>query len=511
VFAKTTSTYRPVLVVNFTMKIKLFMNILILIFYVQCVQSLNETESNNTIKIWAVPMPIRYPVVMAADIPRDMDLPNGTEFFWSFPGDSDQSCTSVGKTKVLPCIGKAVDHTFGTVGMHDIQLEIRDPSGNRSQTISGKVEIKEITDFKKAIRPEVRQMSTSYWDRMLFALYKLKRLGIYDHFAAIHHGTFSHSSSRGSHRAAAHSGPAFLPWHRLCIRVVEKALAYADGDESFGIPFWNWMKGWNGMEKYFGPGVGQGPNDTMTTGPFRGSVWVIGNYPGSDPIKSIRRTANDDPGHFLTKSELMEALAVENFDAPPYSDKPNSYSFRNIIEGWAFYGDEKINGMHNFMHRWVGGTMNDTANSFNDPVFLTIHTEVDRLYTMWQIHHGCLDGKLENNCYRPLYNDSTLNGSIPGAEFTNGQWEIKGHMPDDIMYPWNITVAEALVGDQQVLFMNSDVPSPEKFQDINPKADEIFVNVTLEAVMGKIPTFSQSNSLLGKRPHSPFTLPHIRK
>jgi tyrosinase len=40
-------------------------------------------------------------------------------------------------------------------------------------------------------------------------------------------------------RNAAHSGPAFLPWHRYMMIVLEKQLQRVLEDSNFGLPYWS--------------------------------------------------------------------------------------------------------------------------------------------------------------------------------------------------------------------------------------------------------------------------------
>ncbi len=41
-------------------------------------------------------------------------------------------------------------------------------------------------------------------------------------------------------RNAAHSGPAFLPWHRWMLILLENHLQRVLNDSNFGLPYWNW-------------------------------------------------------------------------------------------------------------------------------------------------------------------------------------------------------------------------------------------------------------------------------
>lgn len=43
-----------------------------------------------------------------------------------------------------------------------------------------------------------------------------------------------------------------------------------------------------------------------------------------------------------------------------------------------------LEGYHNTVHGWVGGTMNNIMISPADPLFWLHHAEVDRIWSAWQ-------------------------------------------------------------------------------------------------------------------------------
>lgn len=47
----------------------------------------------------------------------------------------------------------------------------------------------------------------------------------------------------------------------------------------------------------------------------------------------------------------------------------------------------ELEGLHNGVHAWVGGTMTDIMTSPADPLFWMHHVNVDRIYALWQKNH----------------------------------------------------------------------------------------------------------------------------
>lgn len=66
-------------------------------------------------------------------------------------------------------------------------------------------------------------------------------LSIYEMFVFWHHQSMMLMTPPSqSDRNAAHSGPAFLPWHRYFLITLEGFLRRALSDDDFRIPYWDW-------------------------------------------------------------------------------------------------------------------------------------------------------------------------------------------------------------------------------------------------------------------------------
>ena len=66
-------------------------------------------------------------------------------------------------------------------------------------------------------------------------------LSVYDSFVFWHHQSMMLMTPPSqSDRNAAHSGPAFLPWHRYFLITLENLLRRALDDDDFRLPYWDW-------------------------------------------------------------------------------------------------------------------------------------------------------------------------------------------------------------------------------------------------------------------------------
>jgi tyrosinase len=203
-------------------------------------------------------------------------------------------------------------------------------------------------------------------------------------------------------RNSAHSGPAFLPWHRWMLMLLENHLQRVLNDPGFGLPYWNWATDgqlpptqqqtaqiWS--DNYMG-----GSGSPVATGPFTAGSWQVNVeallLPGSiSPIlvptnRALRRSLASSTLAATLPTIQDETNAIHRNEPNVFYDEfpwdPNSEGFRNELEGW-FNGP----GMHNRVHVWIGGDMGP-ASSPNDPVFYLNHCNVDRIWAGWQHIHG---------------------------------------------------------------------------------------------------------------------------
>jgi len=202
-------------------------------------------------------------------------------------------------------------------------------------------------------------------------------------------------------RNAAHSGPAFLPWHRWMLLLLENHLQRVLNDPNFGLPYWNWAIDGD-LPQIQQPLSPLWSNNCMgssgipvTNGPFATGSWQV-NIEGAldqngEPVvvsvnRGLKRELGNDPlGPVLPSTAEVKAVVSSTVTNVIYDTFPwnsSSSGFRNALEGW-------INGpsLHNLVHVWIGGDM-APATSPNDPVFYLNHCNVDRIWAGWQQING---------------------------------------------------------------------------------------------------------------------------
>lgn len=239
------------------------------------------------------------------------------------------------------------------------------------------------TDSNPIIRKNIYDLTPEERTKLINAINTLRANGIYDRFMQMHMDammTMTPLDDPVTDRNAGHRGPVFLPWHRAYIWEFEQQLRAVD--PSVSLPYWAFEnENQNTMplvfsSQYFGGDGNTVREDMVSDSPFS---WVI-----------TRRIAREPEGQFglPNKSIVDEIMQHRVYDTFPYDEQ--SRGFRSAIEGWT--GANAPWGMHNQVHRYIGGDMlpdeTMTRNSVNDPIFWLVHANIDRLWWEWQQTNG---------------------------------------------------------------------------------------------------------------------------
>lgn len=163
-----------------------------------------------------------------------------------------------------------------------------------------------------------------------------------------------------------HGGPEFLPWHReLCNRFEQMI---RDVDPDLSLHYWDWN---------------EDPHDLFTTD-FMGSASGDAGAPWSgkiyDPGAAQHRDATDNPAD--PPNSLTRGLPAGGPSLTPADSS---------IVGAADYQAMRalLEGKHDDAHsQYIQGTIGDPHASFRDPFVFLLHSNVDRLFAMWQAQSG---------------------------------------------------------------------------------------------------------------------------
>ncbi len=167
--------------------------------------------------------------------------------------------------------------------------------------------------------------------RFLCAFNTLKENGVLGQLVDIH-GVPSH---------LAHSTQRFLPWHRIYLLKFEQALQSIHPDVT--LPYWDWTQ----------------PSEQAIP------AWLQSFLP-----TVITPTQNINVVRFPQSSASLATIAS---NVPAVMGQTDFTSFT-----------AQLQGVHNGVHVWVGGSMGSVPTAPADPIFWMHHANIDRLWWLWQ-------------------------------------------------------------------------------------------------------------------------------
>ena len=188
-----------------------------------------------------------------------------------------------------------------------------------------------------------------------------------------------------------HYCPAFFPWHRELMNRFEGMLRGVD--PALSLHYWDWTQdprnapdGQGGFVNLFTPdfmgsAIGATGLPVEMGAPFDALGRFYGAAAGQDR-DAPGRTAADPPltvvrqvghgGALITAAQEAVLLAAPDF-----------VELSGRMQGTAPYPD-----LHGTAHSYIGGTIRSPHTSFRDPFVFLLHSNVDRLFAMWQRQPG---------------------------------------------------------------------------------------------------------------------------
>jgi tyrosinase len=155
-----------------------------------------------------------------------------------------------------------------------------------------------------------------------------------------------------------HGSPLFLPWHRAYLYFFEKQLQ--DRVPGVTLPWWDWTQAHDeGIPVAYSAKKAGGKANPLFSSPIQKSGRA---NPGETKTK---RAPGGESRVLPTSAQVEKVLANRDFR-----------TFQTQLES-----------IHNGVHMWVGGTMQNIETAAYDPVFYAHHCMIDRLWYLWQLDH----------------------------------------------------------------------------------------------------------------------------
>jgi hypothetical protein len=186
-----------------------------------------------------------------------------------------------------------------------------------------------------------------------------------------------------------HGGPAFLPWHRELTNRLEASLR--EIDPMISLHYWDWNTDPRNTPDGQGGFLNLFTSDFMgaPTGPV-GEPWLSAGFynPTADPFRSDvlgdPHSNPFDPPRDLQRAVAQDPSLSTGVDTPDLGASDN-----DVLNADSFPTMRKIlERMHGAAHGYIGGTLANAHISFRDPFVYLLHSNVDRLFALWQIQPG---------------------------------------------------------------------------------------------------------------------------
>jgi hypothetical protein len=203
-----------------------------------------------------------------------------------------------------------------------------------------------------------------------------------------------------------HGGPEFVPWHREIVNRLEELLRQIN--PLLSLHYWNWTQDPRAIPNAnLGGGV-LGTLNLFTSG-FMGyggsnsapidQPWLNARYyvPGATPHRDDPTGNAADPPRFVNR--FVAGSPATSTQDQAIVAAGDYVTMRNLLEG-----------VHNAMHGFVA--MGGQHISFRDPFVFLLHSNVDRLFALWQLQPNISQRLDPNLVYGAESGDPHLNGNI---------------------------------------------------------------------------------------------------
>jgi len=211
------------------------------------------------------------------------------------------------------------------------------------------------------IRRNVAKISQEERRRLMWALVTMDRTKLYPDLV-----TYWDKQNQIHQATHVHGGPAFLPWHRELCNRFEALIREVDPDLS--LHYWDWT-----TDPRASPD-GRGGVVNLFTNDFMGSSSGDAGYPFQD------FETTEGAGHTrIWRSVTTPWMTVS-------SDQALSTSGDSLSQNQQFPTMRMdLETAHNAVHfSGIGGTIAASHFSFHDPFVFLLHSNVDRLFALWQ-------------------------------------------------------------------------------------------------------------------------------
>ncbi len=302
------------------------------------------------------------------------------------------------------------------------------------------------------IRRNVADLSDDDRNRFRDAVFLLKERGEYDKYIKFHGFT----SNLG------HFGPAFFAWHRVFLRKFELELQQSDPKYAdVTLPYWDYTSA-----------------NVDDSG--RSRIWRD-DFFGTNNIVNLTWTGEDGsekkwvlPGYTALNDTIVERNGIHRKNFSVTSSFVDPQLFNNALRStdYRFFEPEFEGVPHGGAHVTLGVNPGDQgppggfATAVNDPFFMLLHCNVDRMWAKWQqlmkerwLADNPGSEYPANQLAKDYYwDESDSDHTAPHAIYAPDAMPGR-HNLNNVMWPWDATRSHADRPDSKLI----SVPDPEAY------------------------------------------------
>ncbi|HEV2472981.1 MAG TPA: tyrosinase family protein, partial [Chthonomonadales bacterium] len=197
-----------------------------------------------------------------------------------------------------------------------------------------------------------------------------------------------------------HFCPAFLPWHRELMNRFEDMLRQIDPELS--LHYWDWTADPQNLTDsdgnplnlftpdFMGSAIGPGNNVIEIGAPWNSAGNLF--YGGPGPYRDVSGNPADPP-QVVNRQVGVNASLIAPADEATLLAAPDFVGFDDEMEGSGV-------NLHAQGHSYIGGDLLDPHTSFRDPFVFLMHSNIDRLFALWQRQAGHRERLDPNQLYK---------------------------------------------------------------------------------------------------------------
>ena len=241
-----------------------------------------------------------------------------------------------------------------------------------------------------------------------------------------------HGSSAGF-KFCPHGNWYFLPWHRGFTATYERIVRHLTKNNDFALPFWDWTANPRMPEVFLSRRTPDGKTNWL----FVTDRGVRRTWPRARPM----------PNNIVGQNVLNTILA-----ATPYeifgTSRPRGQN--SLDPSWVTTrtGTQGVLEAtpHNNVHNNIGGWM-PTPSSPRDPMFFMHHSNIDRIWDLWNVNHA--------NSAESLWKDMKFTNHFLNVDGSFWSPKVSDLLsPEELGYTYNSAPPQVAVADARRLALN---------------------------------------------------------